>query len=185
MSTMLPGLDVRTIPFPRLDNISNKEFERFSGSVNDLVFTGATTEYRVKLLALLEVGGLSVACPQGFVSRNRRNAMNRSAKVIVNIPQREGWQWLSLMRIVAGLQTGKITISLGTRDDSQIASCCTQLDIRKQDWISEVRQCVDEAKSLYYRDIMNYSIMAKKFEQERPFPHDVFEYWNMTDRVCN
>ena len=185
ISTLLPGLDVRAIPFPRLDSVSSKDIDRSSEPVNDLVFTGAMTEYRVKLLTLLEAGGLSVTCPHRFVSRNRRNAMNRSGKVIVNIPQREGWQWLSLMRIVAGLQTGRITISLGTSDVSQIASCCTQLDIRKRDWISEVKQCVDDSKSLYYREAVNYSVMAKKFEQERPFPHDVFEYWSITDRVCS
>lgn len=185
MSTMLPGLDVRAIPFPRLDSVSCKDIDRPSEPVNDLVFTGAMTEYRVKLLALLEEGGLSVACPHGFVSRNRRNAMNRSAKVIVNIPQREGWQWLSLMRIVAGLQTGRTTISMGTSDASQIASCCTQLDIRKQDWMNELKQYINDSKSMYYRDVVNYSVMAKKFEQERPFPHDVFEYWSITDRVCS
>jgi len=184
MSTLLPGLDVRAIPFPLLDDVSNKNSDKSFEAVNDLVFTGAMTGYRVKLLALLEAGGLSVACPHGFVSRNRRNAMNRSAKVIVNIPQREGWRWLSLMRIVAGLQTGQTTISLGTSDASQIASCCTQLDIQKQDWISEVKRCVDDSQSLYYRNAVNYSLMAKKFEQERPFPHDVFEYWSITDRVC-
>jgi hypothetical protein len=184
MSTLLPGLDVRAIPFPQLESVSSNNFDKSSKPVNDLVFTGAMTEYRAKLLALLEAGGLSVASPHGFVSRNRRNAMNRSAKVIVNIPQREGWQWLSLMRIVAGLQTGQATISLGIGDASQIASCCTQLDIRKQDWLCEVKQCVSDWKSLYYRDAVNYSLMAKKFEEERPFPHDVFEYWSATDRVC-
>lgn len=185
MSTMLPGVDVRAIPFPRLDCVSNKDIDTSSDAVNDLVFTGSMTGYRVKLLAMLAAGGLSVACPQGFVSRNRRNAMNRSAKVIVNIPQREGWRWLSLMRIVAGLQTGRATISLGIGDVSQIASCCTQLDIQEQDWVNEVKRCVDDWKSLYYQDVVNYTIMAKKFEQERPFPHDVFEYWSMTDRVCS
>ena len=185
MSTLLPGLDVRAIPFPRLDGVSSKDIDRSSEPVNDLVFTGGMTGYRVDLLGRLQAKGLSVVCPQAYVSRKRRDAMNRSAKVIMNIPQREGWRWLSLMRIVAGLQTGRTTISLGTSDISQIASCCTQLDIRKQDWISEVKQCVDDSKSLYYRDAVNYSVMAKKFEQERPFPHDVFEYWSITDRVCS
>jgi hypothetical protein len=183
MSTLLPGLDVRAIPFPRLDSVSSKDFTRSSEPVNDLVFTGAMTEYRAKLLALLEAGGLSVASPYGFVSRNRRNAMNRSGKVIVNIPQREGWQWLSLMRIVAGLQTGRTTISLGTNDASQIASCCTQLDIREHDWVSKVKQCIDDWKSLYIENATNYSLMAKAFEEHHPFPHDVFDYWSMTDRV--
>jgi hypothetical protein len=181
MSNMLPGLDVRAIPFPQLDSVSDTS----SDAVNDLVFTGAMTEHRARLLALLEAGGLSVAYPQDFVSRKRRNALNRSAKVIVNIPQREGWRWLSLMRVVAGLQTGRTTISLGTSDTSQISSCCTQLDIRKQDWVSEVKRYIDDWKSLRHRDVANYSIMAKRFEQERPFPHDVFEYWGITERVCS
>jgi hypothetical protein len=185
ISTMLPGLDVRTIPFPSLDSGLCEAVGVSADSVHDLVFTGVMTEYRVKLLALLEEEGLSVACPRKFISKNRRNAINRLGKVIVNIPQRGGWQWLSLMRIIAGLQTGRATISLGTSDTSQIASCCTQLDVRKHDWASQVKQCVDDWKSLYLQNVVNYSIMAKKFEDERPFPHDVFQYWSITDRVCS
>ena len=183
MSTMLPGLDVRAIPFPTLDNGPCEAVGASCNTVHDLVFTGAVTEYRVKLLSLLESEGLSVACPQRFISRNRRNAMNRSGRVILNIPQRQGWQWLSLMRIIAGLQTGRATISLGTQDTSRIASCCTQLDIREQDWVRKVRHCADHWKELYIQHFTSYSVMAKKFEEERPFPHDVFEYWGMTDRV--
>lgn len=183
MSTILPGLDVRTIPFPNLGDRSSNKMGKPSKTCDDLVFTGSMTEHRAKLLALLERNGLSVACPRRFVSRSCRNALNRSGKIIVNIPQREGWQWLSLMRVVAGLQTGRATISLGTHDTSQIASCCTQLDIREHDWVSKIKEYVDDWKSLYLRDLLNYSIMAKKFEETQPFPHDVFEYWSVTDRV--
>lgn len=183
MSTMLPGLDVRAIPFPALDSGPCEPVGASSDTVHDLVFTGAITEYRVKLLSLLEAEGLSVACPQRFVSKNRRNAMNRSGKVILNIPQREGWQWLSLMRIIAGLQTGRATISLGTSDASHIASCCTQVHMQEQDWMNKVRHCINSWKELYLRNFTNYSTMAKKFEAEQPFPHEVFEFWSVTDRV--
>jgi hypothetical protein len=183
ISVMLPGLDVRTIPFPALGDGPCEAVGKASDTVHDLVFTGAMTEYRTKLLALLEKEGLSVACPRQFISRNRRNAINRSGKVIVNIPQREGWQWLSLMRIAAGLQTRRATISLGTQDASRIAACCTQLNILDHDWVSRVKQSVDDWKLLYIQNLENYFTMAKKFELERPFPHDVFEYWSMTDRV--
>lgn len=185
ISSMLPGLSARAIPFPDLSSIPCQDIGNVFDTVHDLVFTGAVTEYRVKLLSLLEAEGLSVVCPQRFVSRNRRNAINRSGKVIVNIPQRHGWHWLSLMRIIAGLQTGRATVSLGTQDASHIASCCTQLDIRDHDWVSTVKHCVDDWKDLYIRNLANYSAMAKKFEDERPFPHDVFEYWSITDRVCH
>ncbi|MDC8448512.1 MAG: hypothetical protein LV473_09150 [Nitrospira sp.] len=182
ISTMLPGLDVRTIPFPALDS-GPQEAGASGDTAHDLVFTGVMTEYRARLLALLEGAGLSVACPRKFLSKNRRNAMNQLGKIIVNIPQREGWPWLSLMRIIAGLQTGRATISLGTQDVSRIASCCTQLDIREPDWMSTVKHSVHDWKEMYVRDFANYSIMAKKFEEEKPFPHDVFEYWSITDRV--
>ncbi len=183
MSTLLPGLDVRTIPFPNLRDCSCNDIDKSSDMLDDLVFTGSMTEYRIKLLALLEEAGVSVACPRRFVSRNRRNTLNRSGKIVINIPQREGWQWLSVMRIVAGLQTGRATISLGTHDTSRIASCCTQLNMQEHDWVSRVKQSVDDWKLLYIQNLENYFTMAKKFELERPFPHDVFEYWSMTDRV--
>jgi hypothetical protein len=183
ISTMLPDLEVRTIPFPNLGGSPCEDSDRSSDTVHDLIFTGAMTKYRATLLDWMESEGLSVACPRRFVSRNRRNALNRSGKVIVNIPQREGWQWLSLMRIVAGLQTGRATISLGTQDASRIASCCTQLNMQEHDWVSRVKQSVDEWRLLYIQNLENYSIMAAQFERERPFPHDVFEYWSMTDRV--
>jgi len=184
ISTMLPDLEVRAIPFPNLGGETDRTVDISPKTIHDLVFTGGMTEYRAKLIALLEMEGLSVACTQRFVSRNRRNAINRSGKVVINIPQREGWQWLSLMRIIAGLQTGRATISLGTHDVSHIASCCTQLDIQFHDWVSKVKQCVDDWKSLYMRDRVSYAAMAQEFERERPFPHDVFEYWSITDRVC-
>jgi hypothetical protein len=181
---MLPDIDVRNIPFPTLNSGPGKSVGVLADPVHDIVFTGGVTDYRAKLLSMLEEEGLSVVCPQRFVSRNRRNAMNKSGKVIVNIPQRGGWQWLSLMRIIAGLQTGRATVSLGTQDTSRIASCCTQLDIREPDWMNTVKHSVQDWKGMYVRDFANYSIMAKKFEEEKPFPHDIFEYWSTTDRVC-
>lgn len=184
ISVMLPGLDVRSIPFPYLDKVGSKgSRDRNTEAVVDLVFTGAMTGYRKEILNRLEAGSLSIVLLHNFVSRRRRNMLNRTAKVILNIPQRANWRWLSLMRIIAGLQTSCPTISIGTNDTSRIASCCTQLDIAKSDWIGELRQLVANWKSLYLRDIENYSIMAKAFEEAHPFPHDLFECWSITDRV--
>ncbi len=185
LSTVLPELEVCTIPFPALSEALYEATCTSADASCDIVFTGGMTEYRAKLLALLDKEGLSVACPRKFISRNRRNAMNRSGRAIVNIPQREGWKWLSLMRVIAGLQAGRATISLGTDDASHIASCCTQLNIRNYDWVDKVKQCVGDWKSLYLQDFRNYSTMVKRFEQEKPFPHDVLEYWGVIDRVCS
>lgn len=185
MATMLPGLAIRSIPFPQLDNVLIEDSADQIGMTHDLVLTGGQTSHRSQLLAELESRGMSVTSPKKYISRRRRDAMNRSGRLIVNIPQWKGWRWLSLMRIIAGLQTGRPTISLGTSDVSRIASCCTQVDINKPDWISEVQQLVVDWKSLYLRDIENYAVMAKAFEQEYTFPHDVFEFWSITDGLRN
>jgi hypothetical protein len=182
---MFPGIDVRAIPFPQIDKVEDEQFKKGAPSaVYDLVFTGGLTKYRKEVLARFQGKGFSVAYSQAFVSRRRRNTMNRAAKAILNIQQRHGWRWLSSMRIIAGLQVGRATISLGTSDTSRIASCCTQLDVADLDWIEKMQQLVAAWKSLYRRDAENYSIMAKSFEQEHPFPYDLFEYWSITDGVC-
>lgn len=183
ISIMLPNVDVRSIPFPSIGLKGIREPGQANEAVHDLVFAGALTSYRKEVLGRFNGRDPSVVFSPTFVSRRRRNIMNTTAKVILNIPQRPGWRWLSSMRIIAGLHTGRPTISLGTNDVSQIASCCTQLDLNEREWLSEVRQLVADWKSLYLRDINNYLIMAKAFEQDHPFPHDLFEFWSITDRV--
>ncbi len=183
ISDMLPGLEVRAIPFPMLKDPSLANGFRTEDPQNDFVFTGGMTEYRSNVLDVLTAGCVSVVNPNDYLSRRRRNNLNLTSKVILNIPQREGWRWLSLMRIIAGLQVGRATVSVGTCDTSQIASCCTQVDVPRKDWIGELSQCVANWRSLYVRDIESYSKMAKVFGEKHPFPHDVLEYWSITDRV--
>ncbi len=184
MSMMLPGLEVRSIPFPNLDRQVLSSRDTDEEPSNDCAFTGGMTGYREQVLKSLSTQGVSVVCPDFYVSRRRRNALNRSSKLILNIPQRDGWHWLSLMRIVAGLQVGRATISLGTQDSSQISSSCTQVNVRKSGWISDLQQYIGDWKSLYLRDYEAYSCMAKRFEQKHPFPHDILEFWSLTDGVC-
>ncbi len=183
ISTMLPGLEVRSIPFPRLESDENTDISLSTKSLSDFVFTGGITNYREKILNLLAGECVSVVYPNSYVSRRRRNTLNQSSKLILNIPQREGWRWLSLMRIVAGLQVGRATISLGTHDTSRISSSCTQVDVQKKGWISDLHQYIADWRLLYNRDIERYSVMAQAFEDEHPFPHDVLEYWSITDKI--
>lgn len=184
MSVMLPGIDVRSIPFPKFDPIQIKGPETSSQIANDLLFTGFITDYRANIIALLKANSFSLACPQKFVSRRNRDTMNRSAKLILNIPQRKEWRWLSLMRIVAALRCGRATVSIGTKDDSQIAACCHQLDTSDQRWPDELKESVSNWDLLYKTGYDNYMLMAEKFEHSRGFPHDMLEFWAITDRVA-
>ena len=185
MSAMLPGIDVRSIPFPKFDPIHIENIET-TGQINfDLLFTGFITDYRTNILALLKANSFSLACPQKFVSRKNRDKMNRSAKLILNIPQREEWRWLSLMRIVAALRCGRATVSLGTMDDSKISACCPQLDIGNQGWLGALRTHIETWDRLYCNAYESYMGMADEFERLRGFPHDMFEYWSITDRIIS
>jgi len=184
MSAMLPGIDVRSIPFPKFDPINIEDAETSSKPANDLLFTGFITDYRTDIIALLKANSFSLACPQKFVSRKNRDTMNRSAKLILNIPQRKEWCWLSLMRIVAALRCGRATVSLGTKDDSQIAACCYQLDISDQRWLDELKESVRNWAALYKTAYDNYMLMAEEFERARGFPHDMLEFWAITDRLA-
>jgi hypothetical protein len=183
LSSMLPGTSVRPIPFPRLDIVANDDADGSGLITNDLLFTGAVTDYRANILAFLKARDLSVACPQKLLSRKARDASNLSTRVILNIPQRANWRWLSLMRIVAGLRTGRATVSLGTNDSSRIALSCSQLDIGAEEWTDSLKNYIENWRDLYQRDYENYMSMASEFEQEKSFPHDLFEYWSITDRV--
>ena len=183
MSAMLPGIDVRSIPFPKLNFVSNEGAEMSEMVTNNLLFTGFMTNYRKNILALLEASGFSVACPQEYVSRKRRNTMNRSAKLVLNIPQREGWRWLSLMRIVAALRCGRATVSLGTQDKYKIAACTVQLDIKDSAWLIKLKDSVSHWAELYHTAYESYITMADEFERLQGFPHDMFEYWAITDRI--
>lgn len=184
ISEMLPGIDVRSIPFPKLDFISNESAETPGLITSDLLFTGHITDYRANILAMLKANEFLVTCPQKFVSRKRRDAMSRSTKLVLNIPQREDWRWLSLMRVIAALHSGRATVSLGTKDDSQIAACCYQLDISDQQWLDELKESISNRISLYNAAYDNYTLMAEKFECSHSFPHDMLEFWAITDRLA-
>lgn len=180
ITTLLPGITVRSLPFPMLRH-SLAESSNRETPPQAVLFTGAMTSFRHRILETLRSHGIEVVSPGRFLSRKCRNDMNRMAKVILNIPQRPGWMWLSSMRIIAGLVSGRPTISLGTRDTSRIASCCTQVDMAKPDWIATVRHSVAHWTSLYQRDLERYNAMAEEFERDHPFPHDFFEMWSVTE----
>ena len=109
--------------------------------------------------------------------------MNRSSKLVLSLPQRANWRWLSLMRNIAGLRGGRATVSFGTHDESKIAACTYQLDMRDQGWPDILRNYLGNWSSLYQTAYENYASMASEYEQLKGFPHDMLEYWAITDRI--
>lgn len=183
MSELLPGMNIQTIPFPRLQHVPQNEASHGLHPDHDLLFTGVITQYRRNLLEEIKNGGMSTYCPERFVSVEQRDAMNRNARVVLNIPQRRGWNWLSLMRIIAALRCGRATVSLGTADLSKISECTYQLAIDGNDWLKGVEDLVNDWQGIYNKAFRNYCAMASQFELANPFPHEFLETWAITDNV--
>lgn len=175
---MMPGLALRTLPFPRIDRPAGPA--SWSALPADLVFTGKVTGYRAELLSKLQTL-LTVHYPNEFLSRKARDRFSKTGRLVLNLPQRPDWRWLSLMRIIAALRCGRATISLGTKDVSQIAACCLQLDITQPGW--ELRLCdlTLQPCELFRKMLAQYHAMAETFAAAHPFPRDFFEYWAITE----
>lgn len=179
---MMIGSEVRAIPFPEIGH-ADVEATPVTQLKYDVLFTGYLTEYRERLLPMVTALGLSVFSPRKFVSRKQRDFLNQSAKVVLNIPQRADWRWLSLMRIIAALRCGRATISLGTSDASGIAKCTYQLDLHRAGWKDDLQAYVADWPAAYNKMHQGYCELAKEFEQQHPFPHDMIELWAITDRL--
>ena len=87
------------------------------------------------------------------------------------------------MRIIAALRCGRATVSLGTSDTSRIAACTYQLDIHRSGWEDDLKAHVADWAVAYGKMYDAYCQLALDFEQEQPFPHDMMEFWAITDRV--
>ncbi|MFH1153451.1 MAG: hypothetical protein V1793_06535 [Pseudomonadota bacterium] len=179
--SMIPGVVLRAIPFPFLAEKLRTPPPVMGKGGSDLVFTGVLTDYRRYLITLLRENRFTVDCPDRFVSCWKRTQLNRCSKINLNLPQRETWRWLSLMRIIASLRCGRATVSVGTQDDSRIAACTYQLRLDTGDWQELLRACVADWRGLYRNAWEAYNAMAEDFEASLGFPHDLFDYWAMTD----
>lgn len=171
---MFPGLPVRTLPFPELPylDLGSRNPER------EIVFSGVITAFRGSVLESVRAR-FSLEHTTQLLPRKGRDRLNASARIVLNIPQRAGWRWLSLMRVIAALQSGRATVSIGTRDKSRIAECCFQLD--EDDWEEKLRGHVDNWRASYADAISRYEGMRQRFAQEYAFPQDLFEYWSVLE----
>lgn len=173
---MFPGLRIGTLPFPRLARVelggSDPKFE--------LVFTGALTLFREQMMKAMKAR-LSLVHPMRFVSRAQRDGFNASARIVLNLPQRSDWRWLSLMRVIAALRCGRATVSIGTQDQSVIAACCVQLALG--DWEERLGELIENWRDAYESAFQRYEAMRLDFLDAHGFPDDLFTYWALIEHI--
>lgn len=158
------GKPVVRVPFPRIiDKMSNVGNLR---PKYDLAFSGAPTSYRLSILNELEQLGYSVNRNTSLKTRHRKNDLVQSAKVILNLPQRETWNWLSLMRIYTSLKQNRTTVSISTNDDSKISNCCTQLNIRSDGFNDILKGIVESWTKNAFESQELYTDLADTYKKE-------------------
>jgi hypothetical protein len=157
----LPGRSVLRMGFPRvtLEDKEKKDVE----PTYDFIFTGKITKYRSEILIALEAQGYKVLVNEELLSRKRRNQLVRKAKIVLNLPQRKDWSWLSLMRIYSALKLARSTISIGTNDLSEISACCRQISLEQALDKYTLKNCLVDWENEYKSACFKYNEMAKKF----------------------
>ncbi len=172
---MFPGIPVRAVPFPSLPQVD------LTAQVpqHDFVFTGALTTFRKQVLQTVATSH-SLTHTLHFLSRKGRDQLNTSARIVLNIPQRPEWRWLSLMRVIAALRCGRATISIGSNDTSAISACCFQLD--EKQWESRISDLLNSWAELYADAHGRYQSMQSDFLNQHGFPADLIEYWALLEK---
>ncbi|MQA51739.1 hypothetical protein [Pseudomonas piscis] len=172
---MFPGIPVRALPFPSLARVEPD----INAPQYDFVFTGALTAFRKQILTNLSASH-SLTHTTHFLPRKGRDQLNTTARIVLNIPQRPDWRWLSLMRIIAALRCGRATVSIGSRDTSAISHCCFQLD--EAQLPQRLGELLSNWPDSYAIAHERYQTMQANFTDEHGFPADLIEYWALLER---
>lgn len=175
---MLPETPVRTLPFPVLPRPADET--NWAALSADFVFTGVITRFRAEILERL-MTKMTIRHPEGFLSRKARDNFSQTGRLVLNIPQRLDWKWLSLMRIIAALRCGRATVSLGTKDNSKIASCCVQIDVQTPDLLEQLSDLTARPAEAFEKAFTDYHLMADAYSKTNAFPQDFFDYWAITE----
>lgn len=171
---VLPDVPVRTIPFPRIEPVDRALPGMPALPGHDFVFTGIATQHRAALLARLGVGRRVLTSPT-MVSRRRRDAMNASAKLVLNLPQNPKWDWVSTMRVLAALRCRRATVAVGEFRHTAIHPFCVVVPVS-----GALDGQLDDALAAYNmqfeRLFSGYGDFVRS-PANAAFPHEEFDLW--------
>lgn len=171
---MVPGVPVRTIPFPVLSPSDRALPGARRAPTHDFVFTGKVTQHRAAVLAQLNVR-YQVLSSSEIVSRRKRDAMNAAARFTLNIPQNADWRWISTMRVLAALRCRRATVAIGAFEHSAAAAFCLLLsnsDLKR----GKLDQPLGEYDNTFEHFFAKYESFVRSGGNPE-FPHDEFDLW--------
>ena len=174
VENMIPGIPVRTVPFPTVVPTDRSALDRPGGPDVDFAFTGQMTDYRKRILDRLR-RDFKVLSGSDIVPRRRRDAMNARARLVLNIPQSPRWPWLSTMRVLAALRCRRATLALGECEESAITPSCLRLN-EEELTSTRVRHALEHYEEEFRTRLAGYEALVRS-GLNPPFPHGEFELW--------
>lgn len=174
IENMIPGIPVRTVPFPAVVPTNRSSLDRPGGPDADFAFTGQMTDYRKHILDRLR-RDFTVLASSDIVPRRRRDSMNARARLVLNIPQNKRWPWISTMRVLAALRCRRATLALGDCEESAITPSCVCLN-EQELTATRVRHALDRYEEEFRVRLASYDALVRSGLNPR-FPHGEFELW--------
>jgi hypothetical protein len=174
---MFNGLPVVTLPYPNLSQ-QDRAIDRGARGSYDLVFTGAITSYRRKVLENLEEH-FQILTLQKQVSRRRRDAANTMAKAVLNIPQDADWKWISSMRIMAAWRCGVPVINVGLGLIGEIGEFCVNVPADRTA-ISRISSVTKQSGATHKKQLAAYERFVLS-QESGVFPSGLFKVWTITE----
>jgi hypothetical protein len=182
MELMLPGIPVRTMPFPMFLAAERPLKKIGATPTHDFVFTGKITDYRRSVLdslgekySILRGDQILTRHGDAYQSRRCRDALNLLGRLVLNVPQRRNWPWISTMRVIAGLRSRRATATIGTDSNAMIAPACIQLD-GAGSAEEALRQALAHHDIAFEKAFAAYEGLVKSPANPR-FPEDFFDIW--------
>ena len=125
LTDLFAGLKIVNTPFPKIPPANQAR----PTSTNIFYFSGKSTPFRNQVLSRLKNSGF-LRCDTYFpMSEKQRKQRLQDCAFQINIPQDRHWKWVSGMRVYYGWINGKPSLSLGTNDQTLIATCIDQKKI--------------------------------------------------------
>lgn len=179
INRMFPGMAVYSIPFPTLvARDRGIGIQSRFGPQYDFAFCGKITDYRQKILG--DVGRhYRVVVIDSQKSRRVRDGANASSRLVLNIPQRADWKWISAMRVWAALRCERATVSINdSSSDSErgvIAGAC--VNIRAKDVHGDYLRAVVNSSEQVFEQMLAYYLNLVGEPMNPAFPEAFFDLW--------
>ena len=166
----LPRAKIYHLPYPSLRVSPALELRDQSF---DVIFTGTRTRHRGAVLQQLRKQYRVMDLDVRSSEEERVNAYSR-AKVAVNIPQSETWEWTSPMRFLFGIRNNLATVHLGKSDNTAFSEYVVAP--------FRLPAALQNPLGAFEEQLKGYQTLVASSDNDR-FPESLFDLWGLLESV--